>query len=355
MATNQTHPHGLGEQLRDRQVALAEDLVSRQFAARPELAQRYGPAGREKCLQDANYHLAYLAGAMNAGEPSLFVNYVGWAKVMLGKRGIPVEDLARHLELTRTVVGESVGGEAGALAVEYLSAGLARLPSLPSDLSTYLVSGAPHAELARAYLAELLNGARHAASRMVLDAVSSGVQVKDVYLHVFQPVQYEIGRLWQINKISVAQEHYGTAATQLIMSQLYPHIFASEKRAGTLVATCVAGDLHEIGARMVSDFFEMDGWNTYYLGANMPPQAIVDTLVERRGQVLGISMTMLFHLSAVDELIKRVRSHSPCRDVKILVGGGPFLAAPDLWRRIGADGWAPDAQEAIVLAGRLTA
>jgi methanogenic corrinoid protein MtbC1 len=355
MGTNQPSPDGLGDHLRERQTALAEDLVNRQFAARPELAERYGPAGREKCLQDAIYHLANLASAMNAGDPALFASYVTWVKVMLGPRGIPVEDLARHLELTRTVVAETLGGEAGTLAVEYLNAGLARLSSLPADLPSYLVNGAPHVELARAYLAALLTGERHAASRMVLDAVPSHVSVKDVYLHVFQPAQYEIGRLWQLNEISVAQEHYGTAATQLIMSQLYPHIFASEKTARTLVATCVAGDLHEIGGRMMSDFFEIEGWNTFYLGANMPPQAVVETVVQRRAQVLGISMTMLFHLPAVVELIKKVRAHSECRNVKILVGGGPFLAAPDLWRTIGADGSAPDAQRAAILAGELIA
>jgi MerR family transcriptional regulator, light-induced transcriptional regulator len=109
-------------------------------------------------------------------------------------------------------------------------------------------------------------------------------------------VQYEVGRLWQVNEISVAQEHYCTAATQLVMSQLYPQLFASEKTAGTLVAACVAGDLHEIGLRMVTDFFEMAGWNTFYVGSNMPTEEIVDTLVLRRADVLGISATISSHL-----------------------------------------------------------
>ena len=356
MATDQQpSPKVPGDRLREQQTALAEVLVNRQFAARPDLAQRYGPAGREKCLQDANYHLSYLANAMKAGDPNLFANYVAWVKVMLGKRGIPVEDLARHLELTRAVVAEAVEGEEGTLAVEYLGAALARLPLLPNDVTSHLVNGTPRVDLARDYLAALLNGERHAASRMVLDAVASGVPVKDVYLHVFQPAQYEIGRLWQTNEISVAQEHYGTAATQLIMSQLYPHVFATEKGAGTLVATCIAGDLHEIGLRMVSDFFEIEGWNTFYLGANMPAQAVVDTVVQRRAQLLAISVTMLFHLPAADELIRKVRAAPACRDVKILVGGGPFLTAPDLWRTIGADGCAPNAQDATILAAQLIA
>jgi methanogenic corrinoid protein MtbC1 len=263
--------------------------------------------------------------------------------------------LARHLEFTRAVVVEALTDEAGALAVEYLEAGLARLPSVPADLPTCLLAEAPRAELAREYLSALLQGERHRASRMILAAVAASVPVKEIYLNVFQPAQYEVGRLWQVNEISVAQEHYCTAATQLIMSQLYPHIFASEKGSGTLVATCVAGDLHEIGVRMVTDFFEMDGWNTYYLGASTPAQAVVDTVVQRHAQVLGISATISFHLHAVREMIQRVRAHAACRNVRILVGGYPFLAAPELWRKLGADGCAPNAQEAITLAARLIA
>ncbi|MBA3271485.1 MAG: cobalamin B12-binding domain-containing protein, partial [Acidobacteria bacterium] len=275
--------------------------------------------------------------------------------VMLGTRGIAPEDLARHLEFTRLVVRDEIGGDAAALAEEYLSASLAHLPTLPSELPSHLTADAPQAELARKYLDALLDGDRHSASQMVLDAVGAGTPVKDIYLHVFQPSQYEVGRLWQVNAISVAQEHYCTAATQLIMSQLYPHIFASEKRAGTLVATCVSGDLHEIGVRMVADFFELDGWNTFYLGANMPAQSVVDTVVQRGAQVLGISATISSHLRAVRDVIERIHAHPDCQHVKILVGGYPFLVDPDLWRKVAADGCARNAQEAITVAHELIA
>ena len=297
----------------------------------------------------------YLAEAMDAGDPALFGTYVAWTKTMLAARGIPPEDLAHHLELMRTVIAGQVASDVGGLAVEYVTAALVQLPSFSTDLPTCLASEGPYAELAGAYLGALLNSERHVASRMILDAVAGGVPVKQIYLHVFQPAQYEIGRLWQLNKINVAQEHYCTAATQLVMSQLYPYVFASEKRAGTLVATCVAGDLHEIGMRMVADFFEMEGWNTVYLGANMPSSAVVDTVVQRHAQALGISATMSFHLRAVGELIDKIHARAECLDVTVLVGGYPFLASPGLWRQIGADGTAPDAQAAIVLANQLIA
>ena len=344
---------GLGERLRERQSAIAEALVERQFAERPELAARYGSIGRARCLQDANYHLAYLADAMNTETPALFSSYVGWAKVMLGKRNIPVEDLVRHLELTRTVVGERLDGEAGALAVQYLSIALAQLSSWPAELPSYLNAHAPHAALAADYLAALLKAERHTASRLVLDAVAAGVPVRDVYLHVFQASQHEVGRLWQTNQISVGQEHYCTAATQLIMSQLYPQVFASEKHGGTMVGACVAGDLHEIGIRMVTDFFEMAGWNTYFLGASTPAQAVVDSVVERGARVLCISATLTSHLGAVGDLIDRVRAHPACADVTILVGGYPFILAPELWKKVGADGCATNAQSALALVEHL--
>src|SRR5947208_2720790 len=95
----------------------------------------------------------------------------------------------------------------------------------PGDLPTLLEGDDPLTELARQYLRALLAGERQGASRLILDAVKAGVPVRDIYLHVFQRCQQEAGRLWQVNRLTVAQEHYATAATQLIMAQLYPHVF----------------------------------------------------------------------------------------------------------------------------------
>jgi len=199
----------------------------------------------------------------------------------------------------------------------------------------------------------LLRGERDVASRLVLLAVDGGMPVKDIYLHVFQLAQYEIGRLWQTNQISVAQEHYCTAATQLIMSQLYPHIFSGKKNNGTIVATCVSGELHEIGVRMVADFFEMDGWNSYYLGANMPISGILQALAEHKADVLGIGTTITYHVTESEKLIRAVRSDPACQGMKILVGGYPFNIESDLAKKIGADGSAANAGSAITLANQL--
>ncbi|HKY04027.1 MAG TPA: cobalamin-dependent protein [Blastocatellia bacterium] len=332
---------------------LADRVTERQYAMRPELVGRYGEAGREKCRQDAAYHLSYLSQAIRSGRPQLFADYVAWAKVMLAGRGIPAEDLALNLECLRQAIEQDLGSQATSIADDYIKVALDQLPRSPSELPSFIEQTEPLADLARPYLGALLRGDRQAAGRMILKAVEDGASVKDIYLSVFQRSQYEIGRLWQMNRISVAQEHYCTAATQLIMSQLYPLIFSGEKNGRTLVATCVGGDLHEIGVRMVSDFFEMEGWDTFYLGANTPTESILQTVVERKADVLAVSATMTFNVNVVAEIIAAMRAAPATAGLKIIVGGYPFNVSPDLWREIGADACPGDALEAVALANRL--
>jgi methanogenic corrinoid protein MtbC1 len=337
-----------------RRSELAGALTDLHYERRPELVERYGAIGRERCLQDASYHLSYLAEALAAGAPDLFADYVAWAKVMLEGRGIPAADLSFNLETLRDVLHRELpAGQAG-LATGYVEEGLACLPRLPGELPSAMAGDAePLGRLAADYLKALLRGERHVASRLVLGAVESGIEVKDVYLHVFQRSQHEIGRLWQMNRLSVAQEHYCTAATQLIMSQLYPYIFNTRRNGRVLVATCVAGDLHEIGVRMVSDFFEIEGWDTFYLGANTPTASLIQTLRDRNADVLAVSATMAFHLRALTALIAAVRASDVGERVQVLVGGYPFNIVSDLWRLVGADAVARDAEQSVAVAERL--
>jgi MerR family transcriptional regulator, light-induced transcriptional regulator len=341
------------EALTGCRLEVAQALVEREFARHPELERRYGARAREKSLQDAGYHVAHLIQALAVGHPPLFTDYVAWARIVLARRKVRSEDLAFHLGCLAEVLREKLPAAVAETAAGYVESAVNAMPGMPDDLPTFLEEGAPLSPLAHQYLEALRRGERHVASRLVLDAVAQGTPVRDLYLHVFQPVQYEIGRLWQTNRFSVAQEHYCTAATQLIMSQLYPMIFGAEKRDLTLVATGVSGDLHELGVRMVADFFEMEGWNTFYLGANTPHGDVLATLRERRADILAVSATLPYHAENIRELINVVRREPEFARLRILVGGHPFNRDPELWRKLGADGTAVNAQQAIALAEKL--
>jgi MerR family transcriptional regulator, light-induced transcriptional regulator len=200
---------------------------------------------------------------------------------------------------------------------------------------------------AKDYLNSLLKADRVAASQIIKTILEKGINVKDIYISIFQASQHEIGRLWQTNRINVAQEHYCTAATQVIMSQLYPYVFNTKKNGHRLVATCVNGEFHEFGIRMVADFLEMEGWDTYYLGANTPVKSLLESLGKYKAEVLCISATLNSNVRAISEVVTSVRTSADASKIKILAGGRPFNLAPDLWWKIGADGYAADAQESI--------
>lgn len=345
----------VAEAVQGRSEEIVSAVIEREFERHPELRQRYGPLGREKALQDARYHLSFLAQALAANDAAGFRDYVAWAKVVLNQRNVRAEDLAFHLTLLCDVLREKLPHEAGEVAAEMVMSAVGAISEMAEDLPTLLVDHAPLSELAREFSAVLLRGDRATASTLVLDAVAAGTPVRDVYLHIFQTSQYEIGRLWQTNRISVAQEHYCTAATQLVMAQLYGQVFSSVKTGRTMVATSVAGNLHELGVRMVADFFEMEGWDSYYLGADTPHSAVVASLIEREAVLLAVSATLPTQVDAVGKLIAAVRDEPACKGVQVLVGGHPFNRDASLWRAVGADGSAISASAAVSVAVELLA
>ena len=326
---------------------LADAICEAHYQSQPDLEQRHGPIGRSKCREDALYHLEYLKVASLRSSPALFLDYLAWARVLLNSLNIPPEDLEANLACMGEVLQSHASADVWQALQPILLAGQQALPTLPLDVPGHIRPDAPHAALAKRYLDTLLEGNRQQASSMIIQAADNGVAVEDIYLHVFQPALREVGRLWQSNKITVAHEHFCTAATQLVMSMLYPRIFDKPRNGRSMVATCVEGDLHEIGVRMVADFFEMAGWDSQYLGANVPMPSIVSNIEENSPDLVAISATMTRHVPKVRELIERIRASDAGRHVRILVGGYPFNIDPELWRAVGADGHAIDAASAL--------
>ncbi|AMM51985.1 hypothetical protein TH61_13455 [Rufibacter sp. DG15C] len=329
---------------------LVEQTIALVYAQNPDMEARYGPQGKEKCRQDTHYHFSYLIEAVGSGSSALFNDYVIWAQQVLETRHLPAKDLHAHLVALKDVITQNLPIEHYVLVANHLNSALQVLEDkhgLPTETESALN------EVAEKYLDFLLKGKRNQAIELIMQEVERGVPVKDIYLGVFQPVQHQIGRLWQKNKISVAQEHFCTAATQWAMSQLYPQVFGTERNGLKLVSTCATGDLHELGVRMVSDFFEMEGWDTYYLGSNVPVPSLLSALRDQKPDLLLLSATMTYHVPAVEAAIQAVRAAQDLKDLKIMVGGYPFNTAEELWQQVGADGYSKDAQEALVLAKEL--
>ena len=111
--------------------ALALAIADALYRERPELAAKYGEAGRAKCVQDMRYNVEHLAPAVALADPALFAGYARWLLSLLTARGIPAGDIERSLALTRAEIGGRFPPDESAAAAPALEAALAVFRSAP--------------------------------------------------------------------------------------------------------------------------------------------------------------------------------------------------------------------------------
>ena len=95
----------------------------------------------------------------------------------------------------KQAIEKSLPSDLAAVANGSIDLALEHIASSPESPASFIQPDHPLSELADRYLKAILSSNRHAASELILDAAAKGVSVMDIYLHVFQPVQLEIGRL----------------------------------------------------------------------------------------------------------------------------------------------------------------
>lgn len=331
---------------------LAAEAYALQREQMPELKALNSNDFIEKSIRDTEYSILYLSNAITVSSTKLFENYMEWFVGIMESISLPVKYLRGSIESIFEVAKNHYDETYIDIIENFVRRGIYVLDHhegvtvAPKSTHTLI----PFRDR---YIHHLLEGDRFKANALVQELVSNDVLLEDIYMEIFHESQREIGRLWQTNQITIAEEHYCTAATQLIMGQLYPKIFSTPKNDLVFVGTCVSGELHELGMRMVSDLMEFSGWNTYYLGANIPIKSIVETVVKERANVIGISVTMTYHLEEASQLIEKIKSNEQCSNLKIIVGGYPFIVEEELWKAIGADGYAQNARDAVIVANKL--
>ena len=168
-----------------------------------------------------------------------------------------------------------------------------------------------------------------------------------LFRSVIWPALYSIGHLWEANHISVAEEHVATAIVGRVMASLYPRFALFDVTKGKAIVSAGPNEFHEVGARMVADFMEMDGWDVTYLGANTPAEVLLDTLKQNKPFVVALSVATVFNLESALQLIRMIKNDPETTGIKVMVGGLAFYGMPQLWQTIGADGYAADAEVAL--------
>ena len=172
------------------------------------------------------------------------------------------------------------------------------------------------------YLAALLAGDRARCVAIVQELLAAGVGLKELYVDLFQRALYEVGELWERQRISVAVEHLATAITERLLALVQPQVFSGASRERSIVIACVGNEYHQVGGRMVADLCELQGWRGYFLGADTPLPDLLRSIGERRPTLLGLSLSIYGNLPALLDALDAVTAAHP--DLPILVGGQAF-------------------------------
>lgn len=203
------------------------------------------------------------------------------------------------------------------------------------------------------YLEAQLHGDRREALRLVIDeAFARGASVLDVELEVIQEAQREIGRLWQENSITIAEEHMATAISNLALAHLYDRAPRERANGKKVVVACVEGELHDFPARLVADALDLAGFDVRYLGANVPTDSLLAALAREKPDLLALSVTMTFNVPALRSATERVRQRT-AGSLPIAIGGGALSWMNALAAELQADATASNARELVESARRL--
>jgi methanogenic corrinoid protein MtbC1 len=165
-----------------------------------------------------------------------------------------------------------------------------------------------------------LRGDRREALHFVDELVHQGHSVADIQQHVIAAAQREIGRMWEESRIGIAQEHMATAISQLALAQLYRYAQPQQLRGRKVLVACVEGELHDFPARLVADALDLAGYDTRFLGADVPSGSLLQVIDEEKPDLLALSITMPFHSAGLCRHMIRVREHTGGK-LPIAVGG----------------------------------
>ena len=188
--------------------------------------------------------------------------------------------------------------------------------------------------VASSYLENMLKGDRSACSLIARQYLAKNPSIMMLYEEIFKTSLYEVGKLWETNKISVATEHMATAITEGILNELFEQLISKKRYNKKVVVACVENEKHQVGIKMVADIFEMNGWESLFLGTGIPNNELVRFIHEKKPDLIAISLSIYFNFTSLVKLIDVFRIEFP--DLQILIGGQAFRhVSPELIERLG--------------------
>lgn len=192
-------------------------------------------------------------------------------------------------------------------------------------------------------LVALLSGDEGHVRRLTGAAREAGADFALLSRDVIEPALDQIGAMWARGELSIAEEHLATSLVSRAVGILAARLESPPPGAPRILFTCLAGEFHELGLRIVTEVAHECGWEAENLGSNVPREALVRFLCQRTPRAVGISLSLAGHAVEAAKTIEQIRQ--VCPEIRLLAGGRAFREDPSLASALGVDATTLDVVE----------
>jgi methanogenic corrinoid protein MtbC1 len=166
--------------------------------------------------------------------------------------------------------------------------------------------------------------------KLAIDLISKNeIEIVDLYEKVLRSILNDNVCHNQEDKLCIWREHTRTAIVRSIIECAYPYLLEKisknkiKDNGKKVVVLCPDGETHELGARMVSDYFELNGFSSLFIGSSTPLQEFLDVIEFIKPDYVAISVTNPYNLVAARKTINEIERRSENKP-EILLGGYAF-------------------------------
>jgi len=198
----------------------------------------------------------------------------------------------------------------------------------------------------------VLNGNASEVKEKVQLALDNGIEAELILNSGLIAAMKEVGQLFEDGEYFVPEMLISARAMQSGMAILRPFLVAQDiKPIGKVVIGTVKGDLHDIGKNLVSMMLEGSGFQIFDLGTDVSPEKFLEAINTHKPDIVGMSALLTTTMVNMEKTLQYFEANGVRKGLKVIIGGAPISQkyADD----IGADGYAPDASQAAVIASRL--
>jgi len=198
----------------------------------------------------------------------------------------------------------------------------------------------------------VVNGNASTVKTKVQAALDAGIDLESLLNEGMIAPMKEVGELFETGEYFVPEMLIAARAMQAGMTLLRPVLLSKDiKPLGKVVIGTVKGDLHDIGKNLVSMMLEGAGFEMVDLGTDVAPEKFLAAIQEHQPDIVGMSALLTTTMSNMEKTLRFFEENNVRDKFKVMIGGAPVTKA--YADSIGADGYAPDANQATTLARQL--